>query len=72
MATAADEDELRDLCATLEREGIPFYAWEEPDLNNQLTAIATGPITGSQRKLFRRFPLLREPSAETVCTREVA
>ncbi len=34
----------------------PFY---EEDIGNQLTAIATEPVEGEVRKLFRRYSLLK-------------
>lgn len=50
-----------DLCRQLLRlqeAGIRCRAFHEPDIGNQLTAIATEPVCGPQRKRFRRFQLL--------------
>lgn len=43
----------------LSDHGIPLTIWKEPDLDNTVTAIATVPISGSQRKLFRKFQLIK-------------
>lgn len=40
--------------------GIRFYAWYEPDRNNELTALATAPISGNQRRYLRKFQCLKE------------
>jgi hypothetical protein len=39
--------------------GIKLIEWREPDLDNQLTAFATGPISGADRWHFRNFQLLK-------------
>ena len=51
--------------STLEREtsrlmskGIRFVEFHEPDRNDELTAIATEPIAGDARRMFRRYDLL--------------
>lgn len=58
-----DEAALRSVCALLDRERVPYAPFREPDRDNELTAVATGPVYGPGRGLFRRFPLLKDPSA---------
>ena len=64
MCAAKDEDALRSLCERLEQSGIRFKAWHEPDLNHQLSAIATEPISGEGRKHFSNYPLLKLQTEE--------
>jgi len=40
--------------------GIKCHAFREPDIGNQLTAIASEPIYGEQRRIFRQYQLLQE------------
>jgi hypothetical protein len=54
-----DGPRLLQCLARLEAAGIRHRAFYEPDLNHQLTAVATEPVAGSQRELFRRYSLLR-------------
>jgi hypothetical protein len=44
----------------LERAGIRFRAFFEPDLSEQLTALATEPLRGPIRQLFRNLRLLND------------
>lgn len=41
----------------LTSHNIPHEMFHEPDYDTGFTAIATRPITGSQRKLFKRYSL---------------
>jgi hypothetical protein len=53
-------DEPR-LCRCLDRlgtAGVRCRAFREPDLGGQLTAVATEPVRGPRRRLFRRYRLL--------------
>jgi hypothetical protein len=45
----------------LHRLGISHQPFHEPDRGNELTALATGPIFGPQRRLFRRYRCLGPP-----------
>jgi hypothetical protein len=67
LCTVENEAELRFHLDRLVKEGIRICAWYEPDRNNELTAIASEPISGERRRLFREFKLLKGPEKE-VCT----
>jgi hypothetical protein len=60
---------LRKAVDNLTAAGIRFQAWYEPDLNNELTAIATEPVCGEQRQHFKRFELLKTPKVEVCAVR---
>ena len=53
-----NEKELLVWAAKLSKSDIRFKIWQEPDLNNKPTAIASEPVYGSQRKFFRELKLL--------------
>ena len=38
---------------------INFSIFREPDINNEITAIATEPLSGEKRTIFRRYQLLK-------------
>jgi len=61
-----DERTLRQSLDDLERHGIRCHAFVEPDRGNELTALATEPVFGGTRRLFRRFRLLC-PSRASIC-----
>lgn len=54
-----NEKELRSVIQKLVQHEIEHRAFIEPDLGHQLTAIATVPLSGRQRKFFQQFPLLK-------------
>jgi hypothetical protein len=60
-----DERSLWQSLDRLRRLGVRFHAFCEPDLGGQLTALATEPVFGDQRRLFRRFPLLTPQQSVT-------
>jgi hypothetical protein len=51
------EDKLKMVMTELEGK-IQFKTFQEPDIGNQFTALASEPIRGEQRKLFNRFQLI--------------
>lgn len=59
LCTLKGEDQLRRAANDLESKGIQLKRWYEPDRNNELTAIASRPIVGDDRKLFKKFQLLK-------------
>ena len=46
----------------LRRLGISPRPFHEPDRGNELTAMATEPIFGPHRRLFRRYRCLGPPA----------
>ncbi len=59
VCAVADEAELTDTFEKLKGLGVPCCAWREDDMDDQLTAVATGPLQGAERKPMRQFKLLR-------------
>lgn len=53
-----NEAKLRATLQKLADAGIECQAFLEPDIDNQMTAIASRPVFGDERKHFRRFRLL--------------
>jgi hypothetical protein len=43
----------------LQENGIPLSVFQEPDIGNQATALATGIVRGDARKLFRNLKLIK-------------
>lgn len=62
MLAVPDEDALLELGVRIQTAGVQYRLICEPDLGNQATAIATEPITGSRRKLFRGAMLWTAPT----------
>jgi len=56
---AKSELALTKIASSLKIENIRFREFREPDIGNQLTAIATEPIYGEYRKFFKKFQLLK-------------
>ena len=54
--SAKDEDELKKLALKCEARGLRFFVFKEPDLDNQVTAIAIEPSEMTQ-KLISNYPL---------------
>lgn len=54
-----NEAELQKTAAYLESRGIEFEVFHEPDYNTGYTAICTRPMRGEERKIMRRFTLLK-------------
>ena len=52
------ERELLQCLDRLNRAGIAYRAFREPDQGNELTAIGTEPICGKRRKIFKRYRCL--------------
>lgn len=51
VLVAPDESELDHLATVAEAEGIPITRFYEPDIGNQLTAVAFGPQHTSKKLL---------------------
>lgn len=57
------EAELIEAQQFLEWHDVRFVSFREDDLGNQMTAIATEPIVGVKRQIFRKFQCLRAKAA---------
>lgn len=55
-----DEAALREWADRLEAKGCSFALWREPDLDNELTAVAVAPSPVAERTLSSLPLLLRE------------
>lgn len=68
LLAAKDENRLHRVRKYLIDNGIKHVHFYEPDLDNELTAIATEPIFGDRRDLFSKYQLVKEqkPCAERI------
>jgi len=53
------EHKLLEVAEKLQTLGIIFKEFREPDIGNQMTALATIPLFGENRKFFAKFQLFR-------------
>lgn len=68
ICAVKDEKRLLHDMEKLSQLGIQLRAFYESDLNNELTAFATEPISGDRRWHFRNFQLLKaEKTENTLC-----
>ena len=58
-----NEKQLVDAFDRTKNLGIECQKFSEPDLDNQVTAFATGLISGDDRRLFRKYRLLKIDTA---------
>lgn len=61
-----NEAKLHKIRQYLVQNNIQHAHFYEPDIGNELTALATEPITGERRRLFRKFQLLKEKSSPPI------
>lgn len=59
LCSMKGEAQLRRAADDIENQGIRIKRFFEPDIGNQMTAFATEPLSGEQRKLFRKFQLIK-------------
>lgn len=55
-----NEQKLLSVKDKLEKLGIRSEIFMEPDIGNQYTALATEPVSGETRRVFRNYKLLQE------------
>ncbi len=53
------EEKLKGVIEYLKSINLDFSEFREPDLDNQLTAVATEPVREADKGLFRRYQLLK-------------
>lgn len=56
---AKDEKHLTDIKIKLDMSGIKSHMFNEPDYGTGYTAIATEPIWGEARKLFKKYKMFK-------------
>ena len=60
------EQQLYNSAQKLDKAGVRYRVFIEPDRNNEATAIATEPIFGEQRRLFRNYRCLGDTAQTEV------
>ena len=56
ITVVKNERKLKKLIDKLE---IEYKVFKEPDIGNEITALATRPLYGEERKIFERYMLLQ-------------
>ena len=64
VCTVPDERALKALLEDVHRAGIKACSFQEEDMGGETTAFATELISGDQRRVFRKCPLLREDAVK--------
>ena len=59
LCAIAGEEELEKVSLYLRKNSIEHHLFFEPDYNTGNTAICCEPVYGEQRKLFKKFKLLK-------------
>ena len=59
VLTVPDESSLIQFFESLKAASVPVCCYREPDMQNQVTAIATAPLPRTHRRRFRGLPLAR-------------
>ena len=59
ICTVPNEESLTEFFSRLDDSNIRYKAFNEPDIGDEWTAIATEPIHGDKRKAFSNLPLLK-------------
>lgn len=54
-----NQDHLDRVSVKLSQAGIRFKNFIEPDIGNEITALATEPLNGEQRSLLRNYQCLK-------------
>ncbi len=71
ILSAKNEIRLKKVQTYLSENNIQFRSFQEPDIGNQLTALATEPIFSDRRHLFQKYQLVKEPERPVHLTRYV-
>jgi len=54
-----DESHLFKSAKKLDSAGIRYSLFIEPDMNNEVTALASEPVSGNNRLVFKNYQLLK-------------
>jgi hypothetical protein len=57
-----NQSKLNQAISKIKEADIRYQPFYEADIDNELTAIATEPVYGEKRGIFKRYNLLRMPS----------
>lgn len=59
ICSVKNEKKLQDAISFLYDNGVKISVFKEPDIGNQMTALATEPLYGVNRKIMNKFQLMR-------------
>lgn len=59
ILSSPNEESLAERFNRLKDQGVACVGWYEGDLGDQLTAVATAPLAGEERRFLRGDPLLK-------------
>lgn len=59
ICSVKNEKKLQDAITFLYDNGVKISVFKEPDINNQMTALATEPLYGVNRKIMNKFQLMK-------------